>query len=46
MASTSAKSVRILSEKPATITIANVPSRDTIIDIEGISVAFQFCRKK
>ena len=46
IASTNPKSVMILSENPANCTIANVPSRDTIIEIEGISVAFQFCKKK
>ena len=46
MASTRAKRVSILREKPATITMANVPSRDTMIEMDGIRVAFQFCKKK
>ena len=46
IASTRANSVNIFSEKPASCTIANVPSSDTIIEIDGISVAFQFCKKK
>ena len=36
----------MFSEKPATITTANVPNSDTIIEIDGIRVAFQFWRKK
>ena len=46
MASTRAKSVRMLSENPASDTMAKVPSRETIIEIEGIIVALKFCRKK
>ena len=46
MASTNPKSVMIFSEKPANCTMAKVPSSETIIEIEGIKVAFQFCRKK
>ena len=46
MASTNPKSVMIFSEKPATCTMAKVPSSDTMIEIDGIRVAFQFCRKK
>ena len=46
MASTSANSVRMLSENPAIFTIANVPSSDTMIDIEGMTVALKFCKKK
>ncbi len=46
MASTRAKSVRMLSENPDSITMANVPSSDTMIEIDGIIVALIFCRKK
>ena len=46
MASTSANSVKMLSEKPASDTMANVPKSDTMIDNEGITVALKFCRKK
>ena len=46
MASTSANSVRMLSEKPASMTMANVPSSDTQMDIDGMIVALKFCRKK
>ena len=46
MASTSANSVRIFSENPASDTIANVPSNDTMIEIDGITVALKLCRKK
>ena len=46
IASTSAKSVRMFSEKPASETMAKVPNRDTTIEIEGMMVAFRFCRKK
>ena len=46
MASTRAKRVRMFSEKPATLTMANVPSSDTMMLIEGISVARKSCRKK
>ena len=46
MASTSANSVKMLSEKPASFTIANVPNSDTIIDSEGMTVALKLCRKK
>ena len=46
MASTNANSVKMLSENPASFTMANVPSSDTIIDNEGITVALKFCRKK
>ena len=46
MASTRAKSVRMLSEKPAILTMANVPSSDTMMDMEGMMVALKFCRKK
>ena len=46
IASTRAKSVRMLSEKPAILTIAKVPSSDTIMEIEGMMVALKFCRKK
>ena len=46
MASTRAKSVRMLSEKPASETMANVPSSDTTMDMDGMMVALRFCRKK
>ena len=46
IASTRAKSVNILSENPASLTIANVPSNDTMIEIDGITVALKDCRKK
>ena len=46
MASTNANSVNMLSENPATETMANVPSSDTMIDTEGITVALKFCKKK
>ena len=46
MASTRANSVRMLSEKPASITIAKVPNNDTQIEMDGIIVALMFCRKK
>ena len=46
MASTRANSVRMLSEKPASDTMAKVPNNDTIIEIEGMMVALKFCRKK
>ena len=46
MASTSANNVRMLSEKPANDTTANVPSKDTTIDIDGMTVALKFCKKK
>ena len=46
MASTRANSVRMLSEKPASETMAKVPNSETIIDIEGMIVALRFCRKK
>ena len=46
MASTRANSVRMLSEKPAILTMAKVPSSDTIIEMEGMMVALKFCRKK
>ena len=46
MASTSANSVRIFSENPASDTMANVPNSDTIIDSEGMTVALKLCRKK
>ena len=46
MASTKAKSVRILSEKPAILTMAKVPSSETMMEMEGMMVALKFCRKK
>ena len=46
MASTRANRVRILSEKPAILTMANVPSSDTRTEIDGIRVALKLCRKK
>ena len=46
MASTRANSVRMLSEKPAIFTMAKVPSRDTMIEMEGMMVALKFCKKK
>ena len=46
MASTSANSVRMLSEKPHIDTTAKVPSSDTIIEMDGMMVALKFCRKK
>ena len=46
IASTNANSVRMFSEKPAIETTANVPISDTMIEMEGISVALKFCRKK
>ena len=46
MASTRANSVRILSEKPASLTMAKVPSSETMMEIEGIMVALKLCRKK
>ena len=46
MASTKANRVNMFSEKPATFTIAKVPSSDTMMDIEGITVALKLCRKK
>ena len=42
MASTRAKSVRMLSEKPAAITMAKVPINDTMTESEGIMVALTF----
>ena len=46
MASTKAKSVNMFIEKPAMRTMKNVPSSETMIETDGIRVAFQFCRKK
>ena len=46
MASTRAKSVSKLSVKPAMERQANVPTSDTIIDMEGMRVALKSCRKK
>ena len=46
IASTKANNVRMLSEKPANITIAKVPNNDTQIEMDGIIVALMFCRKK
>ena len=46
MASTKAKRVRILSEKPASDTMANVPRSDTMMETEGMMVALKLCRKK
>ena len=46
MASTSANSVRMFSEKPASMTMAKVPSSDTMTESDGIIVALKFCRKK
>ena len=42
MARTRAKRVRMLRENPASLTTAKVPSSDTIMDIEGTSVALKF----
>ena len=46
MASTSANSVRMLSEKPARETMAKVPNSETMMEMEGMMVALKFCRKK
>ena len=46
MARTRAKSVSRLSEKPAIITKAKVPMSDTIIEMDGMMVAFRSCKKK
>ena len=46
MASTSAKSVRRFREKPASFTMAKVPIRDTIMEMDGMRVALKSCRKK
>ena len=46
IASTRANSVRMLSEKPANDTTANVPNSDTTMDIDGMTVALKLCRKK
>ena len=44
MASTKAKSVSRFNEKPASVTRAKVPTRDTIMEIEGMIVALRSCR--
>ena len=46
IASTNAKSVNILRENPASWTMANVPNNDTMIEIDGMTVALKLCRKK
>ena len=46
IAKTSAKRVRMLRENPASETMANVPSTETMIEIDGMMVALKFCRKK
>ena len=46
MASTKANSVRMFREKPASDTMANVPSSDTMIESEGMTVALKLWRKK
>ena len=46
MASTNANSVRILRLNPAATRQANVPTSDTIMEMEGISVLLKSCRKK
>ena len=42
IASTSANSVKMFSEKPAILTMAKVPSSDTMMEMDGISVALKF----
>ena len=44
MASTSANSVSKLMEKPATAMKANVPTKETIMDMVGISVERMSCK--
>ena len=44
MTSTKAKSVMRLRVKPTMYMKAKVPTSDTIMDIEGMMVARQFCR--
>ena len=46
MASTNANSVRMFRLKPAATRQANVPTNDTMIEMEGISVLFRSCKKK
>ena len=46
MANTKANRVKMLMVNPAAIKQAKVPINDTIIEIEGISVALKSCKKK
>ncbi len=46
MASTRAKSVRMLMLNPATFRQANVPTSETTMESDGISVLLKSCRKK
>ncbi len=46
MANTNANSVRMFKEKPAKETIAKVPSRETMMESDGMRVALKFWRKK
>jgi len=46
MASTSANSVRILRLNPAATRQANVPTSDTIMEMDGMSVLLRSCKKK
>ena len=46
MANTKANSVNMFSENPAKETMAKVPNRDTMIEMDGMMVALKFCRKK
>ena len=42
IANTKANNVRMLRENPASITMMNVPNNDTIMEIDGITVALKF----
>ena len=46
MASTRAKSVRMLMENPAIFRQANVPTSDTMMESDGMSVLLKSCKKK
>ena len=46
MTNTKANKVRMLILNPAICMAANVPTRDTIMEMEGINVLLKSCRKK
>ena len=46
MASTRANMVRMFRLKPAAIRQANVPTSETMMEIEGMSVLLKSCKKK
>ena len=46
MTSTRANSVRMLMLNPAMVMQANVPTSDTMMDMDGMSVLLKSCRKK